>query len=290
MRDHGMLALARTPASSPASATPHSARSVSPRALPTGLRTLLDRPIAYHRALVPLAESAVAALMLSQAIYWQLRTTSNDRWWWKTRQEWTEETGLTRSEQETARRSLRRHKWWAEKRRGVPARMYYRVDLDLLLAQLAGNQPTGQSNPSHHDGGTSACQPGATPPANTETTRDFSETTTTGGSGQLLLPQLTPATRSLCEHELIHCPHEFRSGVVRELSHRLAHTHDPLRFPHLWVRALVRAATAGTLARSAPSATLSAEQRTAIEADYQRRLRESRESARRQLGIKGRMG
>jgi hypothetical protein len=154
---------------------------MSPRPLPAGMRTLLDRPIAYHRGLVPLTGGALPALLLSQAIYWQLRTTSEDGWWWKTRHEWTEETGLSRSEQETARRALRQTTWWQEQRRGVPARMHYRVDLDALLAQLAGIQPAGWQAGGKRDGGNLTSNAGGMPP-NTETTRDYADTTTAGSN------------------------------------------------------------------------------------------------------------
>jgi len=100
------------------------------------LSQLLGRPIAFHRTLVLLTGSLTAALMLSQAIYWQKRVTSADGWWWKTREQWNEETGLTRTEQETARRYLRQHAWWQEELRGLPARMYFRVDLDALADAL----------------------------------------------------------------------------------------------------------------------------------------------------------
>ena len=39
---------------------------------------LLDRPIAYHRIFARLTGSVHAALMLSQAVYWQNRATSEN--------------------------------------------------------------------------------------------------------------------------------------------------------------------------------------------------------------------
>ena len=55
-----------------------------------------DRPIAFHRCFVTLTGSVTAALMLSQAMYWQKRTKDPEGWWCKTVEEWTEETGMTR--------------------------------------------------------------------------------------------------------------------------------------------------------------------------------------------------
>jgi hypothetical protein len=250
------------------------------------MRALLDRPIAYHRALVPIAAGALPALMLSQAIYWQLRTTSEDGWWWKTREEWGEETGLTRSEQETARKILKQRPWWAEELRGVPARKHYRVDLDLLFAQLAGIQPTSRQGSSQQDGENPTGKPATSQPANTETTIDHSETTT--GGSEIWPELLTQAQRKACERELTNCAAVHRAVVVRELSNRLGRKdQEPLRLPHLWVRSLVRAAQSGTLARNAPSPPPTREQIDAVERDYQRRLNESRVRSARQLGLVG---
>ncbi|MCI0653669.1 MAG: hypothetical protein L0Y39_04225, partial [Methylococcaceae bacterium] len=61
------------------------------------LADLLDRPIAFHRSFVQLTGSVTAALVLSQAVYWQRRVSEDhDGWWYKTRSQWIEETGLSR--------------------------------------------------------------------------------------------------------------------------------------------------------------------------------------------------
>lgn len=96
----------------------------------------LDRPIAFQRAYVSITGSITAALMLSQAVYWSTRTTDPDGWFFKTQVEWEEETGMTRTEQETARRKLENLGLMSEDKRGVPCRVHYRVEniklLDLL--------------------------------------------------------------------------------------------------------------------------------------------------------------
>lgn len=99
-------------------------------------RYLLDRPIAFHRIFVALTGSITAALMLSQGVYWSLRTNDEEGWFWKTQEEWIEETGLTRKEQENARKKLRDLKFWQEELRGVPAKLHYRIDSDLLNIAL----------------------------------------------------------------------------------------------------------------------------------------------------------
>lgn len=114
----------------------------------SGALALLDRPIAFHRVFVDLTGSVTAALLLSQAVYWQRRT--GDGWWYKTREDWCDETGMSPKELDNARRTLRRHGWWHEARRGVPARVWYRVDLHELMAALdeleASDRPKGATS------------------------------------------------------------------------------------------------------------------------------------------------
>ena len=95
---------------------------------------LLDRPIAYHRCFVTLTGSVKAAILLSQAIYWQPRAKQDDGYWYKTIEEWQEETGLTEHEQRTARRDCA--KYLLSDLRGVPAQLFYKVDEEALEADL----------------------------------------------------------------------------------------------------------------------------------------------------------
>lgn len=104
---------------------------------------LLDRPIAYHRVFVTLTGSVKAAILLSQAMYWQKRAKRNDGWWYKTAEEWEEETGLSRRELETARRDC--EKYLKTDLRDSPARLYWKVDEEVLskdLIQFGGKRQT----------------------------------------------------------------------------------------------------------------------------------------------------
>src|SRR5690606_10233062 len=113
------------------------------------LAALLDRPIAFHRAFVTVTGGVLPALMLSQAFYWHPRGSAADNWFYKTQPEWEKETGLSRWEQETARKKLRQIKTsdgvhiWEEQRRGVPARLFYRVNV-LALFQCIIDGPAIQ--------------------------------------------------------------------------------------------------------------------------------------------------
>ncbi|MBK6744845.1 MAG: hypothetical protein IPG66_18570 [Hydrogenophilales bacterium] len=76
-----------------------------------------------------------AGLMLSQALYWTrilADQPARQGWFWKTRDDWRNETGLSRREQDSARRTLKGLGLWQERLVGMPARVWYRVDLDAL--------------------------------------------------------------------------------------------------------------------------------------------------------------
>ena len=114
---------------------------------------ILDRPIAFNPVFKKITGSTVAALMLSQAWYWSKRTSNEDGWFYKTISEWEEETGLTRSEQETARKHLK--DILEVELRGVPATLYYRINkskiLELLGVQFAETLQTSLVEPSNQD-------------------------------------------------------------------------------------------------------------------------------------------
>lgn len=115
---------------------------------------LLDRPIAYHRAFAELTGSITAGLMLSQAYYWSLRTQDPNGWFWKTQEEWKAETCLSRKEQETARRALcslydqQGTPVWQEERRDLPAKLYFRINMDALWNLLQEESLTDKTAPN----------------------------------------------------------------------------------------------------------------------------------------------
>ena len=100
------------------------------------LTDILDSPIAYHRSFVLLKVGVTGAVMLSQAIYWSKRTSDKNGWFYKSQEEWEEETGLTRYEQETARKKLVKAGIIEESRSGLPARLFYRVNKEALATLL----------------------------------------------------------------------------------------------------------------------------------------------------------
>lgn len=95
------------------------------------------RPIAFHPILARVGGSINAGIFMSQAFYWQNRTTDPDGWFYKTQEEWEEETTLTRREQETARRKLKKVGILEERKKGQPAKLWYRINLQVLYDKLS---------------------------------------------------------------------------------------------------------------------------------------------------------
>lgn len=106
------------------------------------IKKLLKRPVAYHRSFCEMTGKACAGVMLSQAWYWSSRTDDDDGWFYKTGKEWREETGLSRTEQETARKRLIALHLMDETERGMPCRMHFRVNIEAVVLQLVENPHT----------------------------------------------------------------------------------------------------------------------------------------------------
>ena len=127
--------------------------------------------VAYRPRLARALKSPLAALFLCQAIYWQkVSNNSGSHFFFKLRdaekdqdgkilppsnaykQSWQYELGMSRSEQETARKVLEKHKLLETKRVGIPAKLYYRVNLDEVAKFIVNNQQLARNNPTSQDG------------------------------------------------------------------------------------------------------------------------------------------
>lgn len=95
-----------------------------------------DQPIAFNKHYVFIGCGINGALMLSQLVYWTARTKNSDGWIYKTQHDWTMETGLTRKEQENARKKLKDLGFLTEKKRGVPCKVYFKVERENLYKAL----------------------------------------------------------------------------------------------------------------------------------------------------------
>lgn len=116
---------------------------------------LVDRPIAFQRSFVRLGVGITGALLLSQIVYWQNRMEG--QWFYKTQADLEEETGLTRYEQEGARKKLISCGVLEEAKRGIPAKLYFRVNQERLEELLVGeNQHAGVGKNKNQGCGNSA--------------------------------------------------------------------------------------------------------------------------------------
>lgn len=92
----------------------------------------IGKPVAYYPKLSAITGGVKETLLLCQLIYWQGKQESRNGWIYKTREELTEETGLSRYEQETARKNLIKKGFLEEKLAGIPARLHYRVNVEAV--------------------------------------------------------------------------------------------------------------------------------------------------------------
>jgi hypothetical protein len=159
-----------------------------------------DREVVAFRQRLARSLGALPALFLSQACYWQ-GVAGPGAWWFKNRlaqrddqgvmlppsadkQSWEWELGMTRSEQESARKVLVELKLLEEQLADIPARLHFRVNLEELEQFLLKNQqmagscqqegeigPPTRSNP--------ATKPAGFEPTNTNTSSENTTQTTT---------------------------------------------------------------------------------------------------------------
>lgn len=108
------------------------------------LLQLIDRPIAFQRSFVRLGVGVTGALLLSQMVYWHNRT--DGEWFYKTQAELEDETGLSRYEQEGARKKLLSCGVLEELKKGIPAKLYFRVNESRLQELLFALDEIGQSS------------------------------------------------------------------------------------------------------------------------------------------------
>lgn len=102
------------------------------------LAELIGPPHSYHRALATVGGGVHAGLMLSRAMYLTRLHARRPAAGWIAQpfEHWWAELGLSRREQDIARRDLLQAGVWEERLWGVPPSRYFRVRLDELLGLL----------------------------------------------------------------------------------------------------------------------------------------------------------
>ena len=96
------------------------------------------RVVAYRALFAHCFGGATAGLLLSQFWYYSMLESakSRDGWFDPSMEVIEDETGLTRTEQETARRKLRDTGVLEEARSGIPARLWFRLNKERTIDQL----------------------------------------------------------------------------------------------------------------------------------------------------------
>lgn len=98
----------------------------------TDILAFSENAIAFRPMFARIAGGVTSGLFLSQLFYWTGKGSRSDGWIWKSYTEWNEETCLTRSEIDRARRDLEKIGVLEELLRGVPATLHYRLNLERL--------------------------------------------------------------------------------------------------------------------------------------------------------------
>lgn len=147
------------------------------------IRLMNQRPIAFNKHYVDLGTGINGAVMLSQLVYWADKSNNPHGWIYKTSAEWTEETGLTRREQDTARKTLRELGFVDEDKRGVPCKIHFKVNQEKLYSALldlaqkrqtdAQKRQTECTNPPNKDGGKRQTITESTAENTTQSTQDI---------------------------------------------------------------------------------------------------------------------
>lgn len=143
--------------------------------------------VGYQRALARAVESHSAGLLLSQFWYWSERIPAERAgWFWKTQVEIEEETVMTRREQETARRVLRGLGILQEQRRGVPAKLWFRINRPAVMRLLkekagllnGGNRHPSMSETANQERADQTRKPARSRQTNTKNTAETTPSTT----------------------------------------------------------------------------------------------------------------
>lgn len=107
------------------------------------IAVLADRPIAYHPKLAQVI-GVKETVFVCQLLYWLNKGKLADGWIWKTQEEWTEETGLRRTELATVVKHLKSWHILETKLAGVPATTHYRLSIDALSDTIDRAYPSDQ--------------------------------------------------------------------------------------------------------------------------------------------------
>lgn len=152
------------------------------------IKAFLERPIAYHPVIAKAFGSINLAVLWCQLYYWTGKGRDPE-WVYKTREGWFEEIGLSRYEQETARRIGRELGVIEEKKKGIPCTIHYRINMERTIEVVESYiksevLQTGWGKRRKPVGGKTADQTGESQPTiYTENTTEITPETTATQQG-----------------------------------------------------------------------------------------------------------
>lgn len=129
---------------------------------------LCEKSIAYNPGLVKALGSVNIAIFIGQLLYWQGKGRY-DEWIYKTVADFEEETGLSRSEQETVIKRCKVIGLLEVKRKGIPPVRHFRIYIPLIIDLIKESQSLKSSKSIKRNNGNKIAQ---TPPYNTESTSE----------------------------------------------------------------------------------------------------------------------
>lgn len=112
---------------------------------PSELLRTIGKPIAYYHELSKPLGGVTASILFGQLFYWHDKT-DNPLGVYKTQEELRDETGLSRTELETARKKLKAIGILIETEKRLEHRIYFKLDLAAFDALLLGIRET--ANPA----------------------------------------------------------------------------------------------------------------------------------------------
>jgi len=99
------------------------------------LQILGTKPIAFNPILANALNSVKAGLFLSQLLYWWEKGHTS-QWIYKTIEEITKETSLSRWEQEEAIKICKKYQLLKVELKGVPAKRHFQLDIERIIKFL----------------------------------------------------------------------------------------------------------------------------------------------------------
>ena len=92
----------------------------------------VGRPVVCYPKLIDVLGGIKETFFICQLLYWTGKQRDREGWIYKTQKQIKKEIGLTRYEQETVRKNLKKLGILEEKYRGIPRKLHFRVNINRL--------------------------------------------------------------------------------------------------------------------------------------------------------------